>query len=68
MAYQYALSEDQIKKFEEWSADKQVMRTAIGGAFTFTFTPTSLGYVVKAYFLMGSPAEQSIDLTNYDNW
>lgn len=37
---------------------------AIGGAYTYRFTPTSLGTVVKVKCDCG----EEIDVTDYDNW
>ncbi|GAH13040.1 unnamed protein product [marine sediment metagenome] len=41
---------------------------AIGGAFTFTFTPTSIGVSAKVVYLKGTESEKSIDVTDYDSW
>ena len=40
---------------------------AIGGAVTYSFTPTSLGTVVKATVEYG-PDIYTLDLTNYEEW
>lgn len=36
---------------------------AIGGGLTYSFTPTSLGVIVKAKY-----GEFTLDLTDYDSW
>jgi len=42
---------------------------SIGGGFTYEFTPTSIGTVVKATFCKGHPEyESTIDLTDYKSW
>lgn len=41
---------------------------AIAGIFTYEFTPTGIGDVVKVYFLKGTAQEQYIDLTEYELW
>lgn len=38
---------------------------AIGGSLTYSFTPTSLGMIVK---VRDALSKQEIDLTNYDEW
>lgn len=38
---------------------------AIGGSLTYSFTPTSLGVVVK---VTNSHTKESIDLTEYGDW
>ena len=44
----FELSETQIKKFEEWRKSKsEIYVGAIGGAYTFEFTPTGIGMLVK---------------------
>jgi hypothetical protein len=39
------------------------MRTAIGGATTFSFTPTTIGTVVKVDYL-----GETCDITDYESW
>lgn len=60
---QFNLSEDQLKKADEWMKQREKYVGAIGGQFTFKFTPTGLGVIVVI-----SDAEGSLDLTNYDLW
>jgi hypothetical protein len=40
---------------------------AIGGAITYSFTPTSLGTVIKVTWDDGV-INETLDLTNYDYW
>lgn len=41
---------------------------AIGGALTYSFTPTGLGIVVRATFFKDTEHEATLDLTDYDAW
>ena len=38
---------------------------AIGGRYTYTFTPTSIGTVIK---VADALTQTDIDLTEYDSW
>ena len=40
---------------------------AIGGRVSYTFTPTSLGQIVKVKCACGSE-DSEVDLTDYENW
>ena len=60
--YMY-LSFEQRKKFNEWAEKKVVPQTAIGGAYTYCFTPTEIGTIVKVIDWEGD----EIDLTD-DNF
>lgn len=71
----FKLSEDQIKKINDWmeAHDKEkhipVGKTfrysgAIGGAYTWEFTPTSLGVVQK----VRCSCDEHVDVTDYDAW
>ena len=48
--------------------DAPVKHGAIGGAFTFSFTNTSLGQVKKVTYMIGTPKEKVLDLTDYSSW
>lgn len=37
----------------------------IGGVYTYSFTPTSIGVMIK---VRNALTEKEIDLTNYDEW
>ncbi len=37
----------------------------IGGAYTYSFTPTTIGVMIK---VTNSVTNNEIDLTNYDEW
>lgn len=68
MAYRFKLKKKEVKKFKEWAKEHEKvckpLQTAIGGRFTFKFTPTSLADVVKAECACGA----EIDLSDYDSW
>lgn len=38
---------------------------AIGGAYTYMYTPTGLGVIVK---IMNNLTEEVLDLTTYEDW
>ena len=59
----FELSEEQIKKYEEWrSRKKGSYRGPIGGGYTFCFTPTSIGVTVVVKCDDGT----HLDLTEYE--
>ena len=65
----FSLDEKQLNDLNEWK-DSLIKYDpgAIGGAFSYVFTPTSLDTVAKVYYFMGTDLEQSIDLTDYASW
>lgn len=60
---EFSLSAEQVKKFREWSKEKILPSTAIGGAYTVCFTPTGLGDLVEVRCVDGT----KLNLTDYDN-
>ncbi len=61
----FSLTEKQMKKFEKWRKAKGVVYVgAIGGAYTFCFTPTGIGMVEIVKCDDGT----ELDLTDFDNW
>lgn len=61
----FTLTEEQYNKYYEWAQQfKDGNFGAIGGIFTFSFTPTTLGTILKVEHAEG----KEIDLTEYDNW
>ena len=61
----FDLSVEQHKKYDEWRKEKgKVYVGAIGGAYTFCFTPTGLGDIVEVKCADGT----KLDLTDYDLW
>ncbi len=63
----FILSEQQQKWFKKNKKPLNEYQGAIGGGLTYHFTPTSLGVVCKVTLSIGT-FEDSIDLTEYDEW
>lgn len=60
------MSEWARKNDEEWLKDHPTFNVgAIGGRYTFSFTPTSLGMVIE---VTDNLVNNSLDLTDYDAW
>lgn len=60
----FKLSEEQFKKFKEWSSKNSEAYTgAIGGRYTFLFTVTSIGEFVTVEDLV---TKEKLDLTESD--
>lgn len=65
----FTLTAEQVEKFEKWrkkknKKDGEVYVGAIGGAYTFCFTPTGLGTIEKVTCADGT----ELDLTDFDTW
>lgn len=61
----FVLSKGQVEKYNKWRKEKEeVYVGAIGGAYTFCFTPTGLGDFVEVKCADGT----SLDLTEYEYW
>ena len=74
--FSFDIEPEQVEKFKKWEKEQDMKVAAkqkksypnygaSGGAYTFSFTPTSIGVVVKA---CNSVSNESIDLSNYDEW
>jgi hypothetical protein len=72
----FELIQEQWSKFHSWKQeqDKKVQEIqgsdspcygAIGGAYTFSFTPTSLGV---ALVVKNNRTKDELDITDYENW
>lgn len=62
--FTFTLGEEETKKFLEWKETLPKREAgAIGGAFTFFFTPTGLGTITKVKYF----DDYELDLTD-DNW
>lgn len=61
---EFSLSAEQVKKFKEWSKEKVIPSTVIGGAYTVCFTPTGLGDIVEVRCADGT----KLELTDYDTF
>ena len=61
----YKFTDKQLEQLEKWKATlPKPPLTAIGGEFTYSYTPTGLGTVVRVKNWDG----REIDLTDYDEW
>jgi len=63
----FNLTDDQAKQVGGWGKDHGCPlkdQGAIGGALTYSFTPTSIGIVEKVSCACG----KDLDLTDYDLW
>ena len=62
----FSLEPHQIVKINKW-IDKQGVRPvgAIGGRFTYSFSPTSIGTVVKVSDCITG---KELDVTDYQDW
>jgi hypothetical protein len=61
----YELSKEQNEKFENWRKDKGDLIElvgAVGGAYSFCFTPTGIGVLVKVTCADGT----ELDLTEWE--
>lgn len=65
----FVLTAEQEKLAREWIESRELTspsrRTAIGGRFTFAFTPTSVGVIAVVKDVHD---DAKLDLTDYDNW
>jgi hypothetical protein len=62
----FTLSDKQLKKINRWvKKHPQLARGTIGGTFTYSFTPTSLGVVEK---VKHNPSGDELDVTEYQDW
>jgi hypothetical protein len=65
---QFEITEKEYKKISKWQ--KKLLRDkaptgAIGGRFQYTFTPNSIGLVIKVVDLV---TKQELDITDYESW
>ena len=58
-------SEEQDKKVAEKQGNEQAYYGATGGAYTYMYTPTSLGMCLV---VRNNITEEEINLTNYEDW
>lgn len=68
MMIKFELNKHQTVRANEWMNGKLkdgAYTGAIGGRFTFSFTPTSLGEVIK---VTDSITNETLDLSDYDSW
>jgi hypothetical protein len=65
----FEITEKQYKKYQRWRRDKtkkdgELYVGAVGGAYTFCFTPTGIGEIVEVTASDGD----KLDLTDFDTW
>ena len=62
----FELSESEHAKAKEWIESKpKTYGGAIGGRFSYVFTPTSIGTSVK---VVDNLDKSELDVTDYDMW
>lgn len=62
----FSIDDEQLKKLDQWMAAKTKKYTgAIGGRFTYSFHPTSLGVIIKVKDEVDGSV---IDLSDYLDW
>ena len=62
----FELSDEQLKLLAKWQKkEKRRYLGAIGGSYTYSFTPTTLGTVIK---VKDNSNGRELDLTDYDEW
>lgn len=60
----FELTEVQEQKIAEWVKTQEVVYTGpVGGRYTYQFTPTSIGVVVK---VRDCVTKTELDITDYD--
>jgi hypothetical protein len=63
---QFSLSAEQFSAVKEWMAGhKKRYSGAIGGRYSYTFTPTGLGVIAK---ITDNATGEVLDVTDYDGW
>jgi hypothetical protein len=65
----FTLTAEQVEKYDKWLKKKnkkngEVYVGAIGGAYTFCFTPTGVGVIEKVQCADGT----ELDLTDFSTW
>jgi hypothetical protein len=61
----FNFTEDEERRIRVWKSTlPEIEEGAIGGAYTYKFTPTSLG-VVK---IVERSSGEKLDLTRYEDW
>lgn len=58
-------SESQKKQYEDFCRNDKNYKGAIGGAITYSFTPTSLGQV---FVVKNNLTGEILNLTDYASW
>jgi hypothetical protein len=66
--YKFELDETQIKEFEKWKTTQKKKNPSMptaGERWTFCFTPSGLGLIVR---VIDQETNEEIDLTDWDNF
>jgi hypothetical protein len=66
--YNFELDKAQMQKFEKWKKTQEKAhqsRTTLGERWTFCFTPTGIGIVVR---VTDNATKDTLDLTDWDNF
>ena len=64
--YNFYLTEKQQQKLNDWILHHEDVYTgAIGGRYTYEFTPTSIGIAV---WVRDAITKEKIDLSDYEDW
>lgn len=65
----FLISDADAKKINAWKKQQEKKTKgeygAIGGGYTYEFTPTGLGIIFK---VTNAVTKQTLDLTEYDKW
>ena len=64
MTKKFELDEDQMSRLEDWQAG---IKKKYGeyGLYTYSFTPTGIGDIIKVY---SDTAKKTLDLSDVDKW
>lgn len=64
----FTIDGDELAKLNRWMKKKNLKKYSgsIGGRFTYSFTPTSLG--VAKTVTDGMEDKDTLDLTDYESW
>lgn len=63
----FNLDNNELLLYNNWlkTKDLNLPCGAIGGRFTFSFTPTSMGTIIK---IVDNIDKSEIDITDYESW
>jgi hypothetical protein len=61
----FNLSEEQNEKVRDFIDKNRKYSGAIGGQFTWNFTPTSIGMVIQ---ITDNLSKEVLDVSNYNEW
>ncbi len=66
MSKQFCLNDKQLEQIKAWASKHEKVYTgAIGGRYTYTFTPTSVGMIVN---VIDCVTKEKLDISNYEDW